>query len=218
VPEHRREGAGALVGHRLEERDMALRPDPRRVETDEHRLDQVTSPLVEVAAREALLALAAESRIAVREHACETAAGVARAGRAIDRGSMPGRLEERRAADDPLARRHTERGMLRNHPDRSSVARVGREPCDLGLVERDGAYPFALIALVTWLPATLVLLARQRRDPAPWRAALGFALSFLVLAWVARYFQTSGLVYPLAGLLVAAQIALAPLLATREDA
>ncbi|MFM9124507.1 MAG: hypothetical protein ACKOSO_04970, partial [Actinomycetota bacterium] len=57
---------------------------------------------------------------------------------------------------------------------------------DLGLVERDGAYPFALIALVTWLPATLVLLARQRRDPAPWRAALGFALSFLVLAWVAR--------------------------------
>lgn len=88
---------------------------------------------------------------------------------------------------------------------------------DLGLVERDGSYPFALIALVTWLPATLVLLVRQRRDPAPWRAALGFALSFLVLAWIARYFQTSGLVYPLAGLLVAAQIALAPLLAGHGD-
>jgi len=70
---------------------------------------------------------------------------------------------------------------------------------------------------VTWVPATLVLLARQRRDPAPWRAALGFALSFLVLAWVARYFQTSGFVYPLAGLVVAGQIALAPLLAARDE-
>ncbi len=88
---------------------------------------------------------------------------------------------------------------------------------DLGLVDRDGSYPFALIALVTWLPATIVLLVRQRRDPAPWRAALGFALSFLVLAWIARYFQTSGFVYPLAGLVVAAQIALAPLLG-RGDA
>lgn len=88
---------------------------------------------------------------------------------------------------------------------------------DLGLVERDGSYPFALIALVTWLPTTVVLLVRQRRDPAPWRAALGFALSFLVLAWIARYFQTSGFVYPLAGLIVAAQIALAPLL-VRGDA
>ncbi len=87
---------------------------------------------------------------------------------------------------------------------------------DLGLVERDGSYPFALIALITWVPATLVLLVRQRRDPAPWRAALGFALSFLVLAWVARYFQTSGFVYPLAGLVVAGQIALAPLLAARD--
>jgi hypothetical protein len=64
---------------------------------------------------------------------------------------------------------------------------------------------------------TLLLLRRQWRDPAPWRAALGFALSFLVLAWVARYFQTSGFAYPLAGLLVAAAIALAPLLpADRE--
>jgi hypothetical protein len=52
--------------------------------------------------------------------------------------------------------------------------------------------------------------------PAPWQAALGFALSFLVLAWIARYFQTSGFVYPLAALLVAAAIALAPTL-TEDD-
>ena len=81
---------------------------------------------------------------------------------------------------------------------------------DLNVVVRDGSYPFVLIALVTWLPLTLLLMRRQLRDPAPWRAALGFALSFLVLAWVARYFQTSGFVYPLVGLIIAATIALAP--------
>lgn len=88
---------------------------------------------------------------------------------------------------------------------------------DVGMITRDGAYPFALIALVVWLPLTLVALRRQWRAPAPWRAALGFALSFLLLAWIARYFQTSGFVYPLAGLLVAAAIALAPAL-TKDDA
>jgi hypothetical protein len=86
---------------------------------------------------------------------------------------------------------------------------------DLDLVARDGAYPFWLPALVLWLPLTAWLLVRQHRDPAPWRAALGFALSFLVLAWVARYFQTSGFVFPLTGLVVAGAIALAPLLRER---
>jgi len=83
---------------------------------------------------------------------------------------------------------------------------------DLNVVARDGSYPFAVIALVTWLPITLLLLRRQLRDPQPWQAAFGFALSFLVLAWVARYFQTSGFVYPLVALIVAAAIALAPTL------
>ena len=40
-------------------------------------------------------------------------------------------------------------------------------------------------------------------------------LSFLVLAWVARYFQTSGFAFPLAGLIVAGAIALAPILRER---
>ena len=87
---------------------------------------------------------------------------------------------------------------------------------DLNVVVRDGSYPFVLIALVTWLPLTLLLVRRQLRDPAPWRAALGFALSFLVLAWVARYFQTSGFVYPLVGLIIAATIALAPTLPSND--
>ena len=87
---------------------------------------------------------------------------------------------------------------------------------DLGAVARDGAYPFWLFALLVWLPATVWLLVRQARDPAPWRAALGFALSFLVLAWVARYFQTSGFAFPLMGLIVAGAIALAPVLGRRD--
>lgn len=87
---------------------------------------------------------------------------------------------------------------------------------DLNVVVRDGSYPFVLIVLVTWLPLTLLLVRRQLRDPAPWRAALGFALSFLVLAWVARYFQTSGFVYPLVGLILAATIALAPTLPSND--
>lgn len=88
---------------------------------------------------------------------------------------------------------------------------------DLDVIARDGAYPFWLVALALWLPATIWLLVRQLRDPAPWRAALGFALSFLVLAWVARYFQTSGFAFPLLGLIVAGAVALAPLL-PRDDA
>ena len=86
---------------------------------------------------------------------------------------------------------------------------------DLDVVTRDGSYPFWLFALLLWLPVTAWLLVRQWRDPAPWRAALGFALSFLVLAWVARYFQTSGFAFPLAGLIVAAAIGLAPVLRER---
>ena len=88
---------------------------------------------------------------------------------------------------------------------------------DLHVIARDGAYPFWLAALVVWIPVTALLIRRQLRDPAPWRAALGFALSFLVLAWVARYFQTSGFVFPLAGLVAAGAIALAPLLEREAD-
>ena len=88
---------------------------------------------------------------------------------------------------------------------------------DLHVVVRDGSYPFILLALIVWVPLTLIALRRQWRAAEPWRAALGFALSFLILAWIARYFQTSGFVYPLAGLLVAAAIALAPSL-TKDPA
>ena len=88
---------------------------------------------------------------------------------------------------------------------------------DVGVVTREGSYPFLLIALITWLPLTLLLLRQSWRVPAPWRAALGFALSFLVLAWIARYFQTSGFIYPLSGLLVAGTLCIDGVLRRAES-
>jgi hypothetical protein len=73
-----------------------------------------------------------------------------------------------------------------------------------GIVDRTGSYPFPLIALLTWLPVTAVLLWLQRRDRAPWMPAAGFAASMFMLVFIARVFQTSYLIYPLAGLCVAA--------------
>jgi uncharacterized membrane protein len=73
-----------------------------------------------------------------------------------------------------------------------------------GIVDRTGSYPFPLIALLTWLPVTGALLWLQRRDRAPWMPAAGFAASMFMLVFIARVFQTSYLIYPLAGLCVAA--------------
>ncbi len=78
-----------------------------------------------------------------------------------------------------------------------------------GVVSRNGAYPFLPIAAVTLGPVLVVLLLAQRRLREPWLPAAGFAVSVLVLVEVARVFQTSYLVYPLAGGIVAATIAVA---------
>jgi len=69
---------------------------------------------------------------------------------------------------------------------------------------RYGAYPFALLALVVWLPVTVWLLALERRSESAWEGAAGFAVSMFVLLFIARTFQTSYLVWPLTGLAVAA--------------
>jgi hypothetical protein len=78
---------------------------------------------------------------------------------------------------------------------------------ETGLIDRTGSYPFTLIALLTWLPVTVLLLVAQRRAPASWLPAAGFAASMLMLVFIARVFQTSYLVYPLAGAIVAAVMA-----------
>lgn len=74
---------------------------------------------------------------------------------------------------------------------------------NLDVIDRTGSYPFQLIALLTWLPVTIALLAAQRRDPAAWLPAAGYAASMFMLAFIARVFQTSYLIYPLVGIGIA---------------
>ena len=82
---------------------------------------------------------------------------------------------------------------------------------NLGVIDdRYGAYPFTLLALVVWLPVTAWLVWATRRSGRDWEAVAGFAVSIFTLLFIARVFQTSYLVWPLAG------IAIAFLLAQRE--
>ena len=76
--------------------------------------------------------------------------------------------------------------------------------------DRYSAYPFALFALIVWLPVTVFLVWAARRSGRDWEAAAGFAASIFVLLYIARVFQTSYLVWPLTA------IAVAFLLAQRE--
>ena len=74
------------------------------------------------------------------------------------------------------------------------------------LEDRDGSYPFALIALVTWVPLTVWLLLAQRRAEELWVGAAAFALSILWLMFIGRTFNNYYLVWPLTGAIVAAAI------------
>jgi hypothetical protein len=79
---------------------------------------------------------------------------------------------------------------------------------ELGAVHgRFGAYPFALLALIVWVPLTVWLVRRQLRSPVAWTALAGFAASIFVLLFIGRVFQTSYLVWPLAASLVAGLLA-----------
>ena len=72
---------------------------------------------------------------------------------------------------------------------------------------RYGSYPFGILVLVVWLPVTVRLLAVQWRSKIDWEGAAGFAISMFVLLFIARTFQTSYLVWPLAGVAIAALLA-----------
>jgi uncharacterized membrane protein len=76
------------------------------------------------------------------------------------------------------------------------------------LDDRDGSYPFALIALLTWVPLTVWLLMIQRRGRELWLAAACFAISVLWLMFIGRTFNNYYLVWPMTGALVAGLIAL----------
>ena len=75
----------------------------------------------------------------------------------------------------------------------------------LGILDdREGAYPFGLIALLTWVPLTVWLLLAQRRAEDIWIGAAGFAVSILWLMFIGRTFNNYYLVWPMTGAVVAA--------------
>jgi Glycosyltransferase family 87 len=79
----------------------------------------------------------------------------------------------------------------------------------LGVLEdRDGSYPFALIALLTWVPLTVWLLLVQRRAEALWVGAAAFSISILWLMFIGRTFNNYYLVWPMTGTLIAALMAI----------
>jgi uncharacterized membrane protein len=78
----------------------------------------------------------------------------------------------------------------------------------LGVIDdREGAYPFALLALITWVPLTVWLLYLQRRATELWLGAAAFAVSILWLMFIGRTFNNYYLVWPLTGAVIAALMA-----------
>jgi hypothetical protein len=81
---------------------------------------------------------------------------------------------------------------------------------ELGIVEdREGAYPFALLALLTWVPLTAWLLFVQWRSAELWVGAAAFAISILWLMFIGRTFNNYYLVWPMTGAVAAALMAVA---------
>jgi len=79
---------------------------------------------------------------------------------------------------------------------------------EVGVIDnREGAYPFAVLALLTWAPLTVWLLLVQRRSDALWVGAAAFAISILWLMFIGRTFNNYYLVWPLTGAVAAALLA-----------
>ena len=78
---------------------------------------------------------------------------------------------------------------------------------ELGAIGRTDPYPFAILAMLVWLPVTAWLVWNQIRSREIWLAAAGFAVSIFVLLYLGRVLQNSYLVWPLAGATVAALLA-----------
>ena len=72
------------------------------------------------------------------------------------------------------------------------------------LEDRDGSYPFTLIALLTWLPLTAWLIVQAHRARELWVTAAAFSISILVLLFIGRTFNNYYLVWPMMGAAIAA--------------
>jgi hypothetical protein len=78
----------------------------------------------------------------------------------------------------------------------------------IGAIEDStGAYPFFPLAGLVWLPATILLVRAQWRSREAWLGPAGFAVSIFLLVFLGRVFHSSYLVWPLAGLVMAALVA-----------
>jgi len=75
--------------------------------------------------------------------------------------------------------------------------------------DRFDPYPFALLALLVWAPLTAWLAWGQARSREAWAAAAGFSISMMVLLFLGRVFQSSYLLWPLAGMAVTVLLAAA---------
>jgi hypothetical protein len=75
----------------------------------------------------------------------------------------------------------------------------------LGILDdRDGSYPFALIAVLTWLPLTAWLVLQAHRAREVWLAAAAFSISILVLLFIGRTFNNYYLLWPMMGAAITA--------------
>ncbi len=75
------------------------------------------------------------------------------------------------------------------------------------LDSRTGSYPFLPLLFLVWLPLTAWLLWCQWRSRELWTAPAGFAVSLFALVFLGRVFHGSYLVWPFAGIAVAAFLA-----------
>ncbi|MGI8844876.1 MAG: hypothetical protein ACR2HC_01650 [Thermoleophilaceae bacterium] len=71
---------------------------------------------------------------------------------------------------------------------------------------RDGAYPFAPLAILLWLPLTVWLCRIAHRAREQWVAPAGFAVSILVLLYIGRTFNNYYLLWPAMGVAIAALV------------
>lgn len=74
--------------------------------------------------------------------------------------------------------------------------------------DREGDYPFALLAAVLWVPLTAWLVWAQARARSLWVGAVGFATSLFVLLFIAKAFHKSYLIWTLTAIALAGLLAL----------